>query len=236
MTPCNICGGYAFAPAFSGRLSIAGLPPRCLRCGSLERHRVARTIIDAIRLPDRFAAYRLMRFSPDPIVAENWFASAELSIYDGDNSLNLEAINRPDGAYDVVICSHVLEHVHDDTSALRELTRILSPEGFLLLIVPRVLSGGLTEDWGFPDPAKNFHYRGYGSDFDARLVSILPELHIMAAALPDPVTGDVKRVHVFTRSDFWRDRLLAEVSAALLLASGAVRPRDRDLASGARGR
>jgi SAM-dependent methyltransferase len=160
-----------------------------------------------------------MRFSPDPIVDETWFASTELSIYGGDNSCDLEAIERPDSAYDVIICSHVLEHVRDDASALRELLRILSPDGFLLLIVPRVLSGGLTEDWGFPDPAKNFHYRGYGRDFDARLVAGLPDVHVLAAALPDPVTADAKRIHVLTKSDFWRDRLLANVSVARLLDS-----------------
>jgi len=214
MPACNICGGSAFGAGPSGRLAETGLASRCLTCGSLERHRVAREIIDAIRSPAHFAAYRLMRFSPDPIVDESWFASSELSIYGGDNSLDLQAIDRPDFAYDVIICSHVLEHVGDDNRALGELVRILSPQGFLILIVPRVLTGTMTEDWGFPDPAKNFHYRGYGRDFDARLVNTLPNIHIVAAALPDPVTGDIKRIHVLTKSAFWRDRLLANVSAA----------------------
>jgi SAM-dependent methyltransferase len=184
----------------------------------LERHRVAREIIDAIRSPAHFAGYRLMRFSPDPIVDESWFAGSELSVYGGDNSLDLQAIARPDSAFDVVICSHVLEHVCDDAAALRELIRILSARGFLVLIVPRVVTGILTEDWGFPDPAKNFHYRGYGRDFDAMLVNTLPNIHILAAALPDPVTGDTKRIHVLTKSDFWRDRMLANVSAARRVA------------------
>jgi SAM-dependent methyltransferase len=220
MSLCNICGGHSFGSGPSGRLAETGLASRCLACGSLERHRVARKIIDAIRSPAHFAGYRLMRFSPDPIVDESWFASAELSIYGGENSLDLQAIDCPDSAYDIIICSHVLEHVGDDARALGELIRILSPQGFLILIVPRVLTGSMTEDWGFPDPAKNYHYRGYGRDFDARLVNILPNVHIMAAALPDPVTGDAKRIHVLTKSDFWRDRLLANVSAARLVNSG----------------
>jgi len=184
----------------------------------LERHRVAREVIDAIRSPADFAGYRLMRFSPDPIVEESWFAGSELSVYGGDNSLDLQAIARPDSAFDVVICSHVLEHVRDDAGALRELVRILSPQGFLILIVPRVLAGISTQDWGFPDPAKNFHYRGYGRDFDAMLVNTLTDIHIVAAALPDPVTGDAKNIHVLTKSAFWRDRLLANVSAARRVA------------------
>ena len=218
MPACNICGGNSFGAGPSGRLAESGLASRCLACGSLERHRVAREIIDAFRSPPHFAAYRLMQFSPDPIVDKSWFADSELSIYGSENSLDLQAILRPDGAYDVIICSHVLEHVRDDASALRELTRILSARGFLVLIVPRVLTGILTEDWGFPDPAKNFHYRGYGRDFDAMLVNTLPNIHILAAALPDPVTGDTKRIHVLTKSDFWRDRMLANVSAARRVA------------------
>jgi SAM-dependent methyltransferase len=214
MPACNICGGSSFGAGPSGRLAETGLASRCLACGSLERHRVAREIIDAIRSPAHFAGYRLMRFSPDPIVDESWFAGSELSVYGGDNSLDLQAIARPDSAYDVIICSHVLEHVRDDAAALRELNRILSPRGFLILIVPRVLTGIWTQDWGFPDPAKNFHYRGYGRDFDAMLVNTLPNIHILAASLPDPVTGDAKNIHVLTKSAFWRDRLLASVSAA----------------------
>jgi SAM-dependent methyltransferase len=218
MPACNICGGSSFGAGPSGRLAENGLPSRCLACGSLERHRVAREIIDAIRSPAHFSGYRLMRFSPDPIVDESWFADSELSVYGGDNSLDLQAIARPDSAFDVIICSHVLEHVRDDAKALRELIRILSPRGFLILIVPRVLTGIWTQDWGFPDPAKNFHYRGYGRDFDAMLANTLPNIHILAAALPDPVTGDAKNIHMLTKSDFWRDRLLANVSAARRVA------------------
>lgn len=41
--------------------------------------------------------------------------------------------------YDMFICSHVLEHVTDDKKALSELSRILKPGGFGILMVPIVL-------------------------------------------------------------------------------------------------
>ena len=45
----------------------------------------------------------------------------------------------PSNAYDVFICSHVLEHVDDDKKALSELFRILKPGGFGILMVPIIL-------------------------------------------------------------------------------------------------
>jgi SAM-dependent methyltransferase len=204
---CNVCGGREFAPGPAERLSIRGLPPRCLGCGSLERHRVARHVIATIRVPHLFARYRLIRFSADPIVEESWFETSELSIYGGDNSCDLQSIDRPDGSYDVILCSHVLEHVRDDTKAISELARILSKEGFLLVIVPRTGQGKITADWGFPDPQRNFHYRGYGRDFDSKLVAMVPDAFVAAIEVPDPVTGDSKRLHLITKSAFWRDRI-----------------------------
>lgn len=42
----------------------------------------------------------------------------------------------PDGAYDVIYCSGVLEHVDDVGAAMRELGRVLKPGGVLLLGLP----------------------------------------------------------------------------------------------------
>jgi ubiquinone/menaquinone biosynthesis C-methylase UbiE len=42
----------------------------------------------------------------------------------------------PGGFFDVVICSHVLEHVPDDRVTLAEIRRVLRPSGHALLFVP----------------------------------------------------------------------------------------------------
>lgn len=43
----------------------------------------------------------------------------------------------PDGAFDVVILSEVLEHIPDDNSAIAEANRVLRPGGTLAVTVPR---------------------------------------------------------------------------------------------------
>lgn len=43
----------------------------------------------------------------------------------------------PDGAFDVVIASEILEHIPDDRSAITEAVRILRPGGALAITVPR---------------------------------------------------------------------------------------------------
>jgi SAM-dependent methyltransferase len=93
-----------------------------------------------------------------------------------DLCLNIEAIDLPDESYDVVIASHVLEHV-DDGRALREIARILRPGGQLIAMVP------IVEGWSqsyedrsiLSDADRDLHFgqydhvRYYGSDFRDRL-------------------------------------------------------------------
>ena len=53
-----------------------------------------------------------------------------------------DALNLPfrDASFDKVICSEVLEHVLDDKLALRELVRVLKPEGSMAVSVPSFLT------------------------------------------------------------------------------------------------
>jgi len=49
------------------------------------------------------------------------------------------ALPYPDGTFDVVIASEILEHVPDDETAIAELVRVLRPGGSLAVTVPRWL-------------------------------------------------------------------------------------------------
>ncbi len=92
-----------------------------------------------------------------------------------DVRLDITDIKYPDATFDVIYCSHVLEHVPEDRVAMRELRRVLKPNGWAILLVP--VSGDHTyEDPSITDPAERLkafgledHVRQYGRDFVDRL-------------------------------------------------------------------
>lgn len=75
-------------------------------------------------------------------------------------------------AFDMIVCSHVLEHVPQDLAAMREMRRILKPNGTCVIQVP--LDSGLpqTVEYGRPNHEEFDHVRAYGADFQKRLESV----------------------------------------------------------------
>jgi ubiquinone/menaquinone biosynthesis C-methylase UbiE len=49
---------------------------------------------------------------------------------------DITAIPQPDASFDAIMCIEVLEHLPDPLSALRELTRLLKADGYLILTAP----------------------------------------------------------------------------------------------------
>lgn len=85
-----------------------------------------------------------------------------------------------DNEFDFVICNHVLEHIPDDTTAMKELYRILAPGGTAILQIPLDNDRKITfEDDSITDKkerAKIFgqydHVRIYGMDYFDKLASV----------------------------------------------------------------
>ena len=85
-----------------------------------------------------------------------------------------------DNSFDVVFCNHVLEHISDDTKAMKELYRVMKPKGWGIFQVPQDLSRAITfTDDTITNPkerAKIFgqydHVRIYGRDYFDKLRSI----------------------------------------------------------------
>jgi SAM-dependent methyltransferase len=64
------------------------------------------------------------------------YRSADLTRKDVDDRVDITCCPYADGSVDVFLCSHVLEHIADDRKAMRELCRILAPDGFGIVLVP----------------------------------------------------------------------------------------------------
>jgi len=85
-----------------------------------------------------------------------------------------------DEEFDFILCNHVLEHIPDDTKAMKELYRILKPNGMAILQIPQDLNREKTfEDNSITDPKKRAkifgqydHVRIYGRDYFEKLRTI----------------------------------------------------------------
>ena len=169
-------------------MSQGGKLPACASCGSLERHRTVRVVWRAL-IGAELCRLKAIQFSLDPSVDKKWFKRFEVSIFGKENSLDLEAIFRPSGSYDIVICNHVLEHVEDDRRAFREVMRILAPLGLFQFTVPLPQTRAVTEEWGYPDRPHG-HYRLYGRDLVDRFGEARSGVKFLCVSGADPVTGD----------------------------------------------
>lgn len=78
--------------------------------------------------------------------------------------------------YDFIICNHVLEHIIDDKTAIKNLYKLLKPGGNAIVTVPILPGGAPTyEDYSITSPKerkKHFgqwdHVRYYGTDINNR--------------------------------------------------------------------
>jgi len=103
------------------------------------------------------------------------YHSADLHDPDAMERMDVTDIQHPPGSFDVVFCSHVLEHVEDDRRAMREFHRVLGEHGWAILLVP-ITAERTFEDPSVTDPAErralfgqSDHVRRYGPDYVERL-------------------------------------------------------------------
>jgi SAM-dependent methyltransferase len=153
----------------------------CWRCGSQERHRALWLLLQERDL----LGGSLLHFAPEYCLrarlnaAVDRYVTTDLDPAGVDLQLDITALALPDGAFDAVICSHVLEHVDDDAAAMRELRRVTAPGGWCLVLVPLDTSRAETyEDPSITDPAAREaaflqadHVRLYGRDAADRLAA-----------------------------------------------------------------
>ncbi|WP_454888175.1 class I SAM-dependent methyltransferase [Sphingobium herbicidovorans] len=214
---CNICKGAKFGPGPGGRLSVTGMLPYCVQCGSLERHRTFREVFLTLG-NDIFAGKSALQFSQDRSVDPEWFEEHEVSVYGKQNSLDLMKIDRASDRYDVVICNHVLEHVQYDNAALVELARVTKPDGFVFLTFPDPARRDSTVEWKEPRADQHYHWRIYGSDVLQRFARYVPQIYVVSHEASDPVTAASDIVYFMTKSGNTAANLIKRMNGARLAA------------------
>jgi SAM-dependent methyltransferase len=178
---CPVCSEYCH------RFEPYGVPPRpeasCSSCGALERHRLVSIFFR--QQTDLFdgRAKRMLHFAPERCLSSMFDAVPNLDYVTVDIKsprarVHADITELPfgDDTFDVLYCSHVLEHVVDDRKAMRELRRVLRPDGWALLVVP-ITADRIDEDPTVTDPKERLrlygqedHVRRYGPDFAERLI------------------------------------------------------------------
>jgi SAM-dependent methyltransferase len=186
---------------------------RCPACRSTDRERLLYIYLS--RKTDVMTkGGRVLHVAPEPNLRSILERCERISYFTTDLSYptvdvraNIEHIPLADEAFDVVICNHVLEHVPDDSRAMREILRVLRPGGWAILQVPVSLALDTTrEDSSITD--RKERERAFGQSDHARLYVEGDYLERLERA--GFVNRPVRLVEELGRELFDRHRLLPE--------------------------
>jgi len=142
---CPICrfhGPFVADWSLMGRRAHASCPS----CGSQERHRIQKLVMDRLAEQCDFSTMSMLHLAPEefmrPIFREQFceYVMADFDMPGMDMIVDLTDTDLPDGRFDVIHASHVFEHIADDRAAAQTVARLLRPGGFAVLPVPIVCS------------------------------------------------------------------------------------------------
>lgn len=161
----------------------------CPKCGSLERHRLYYLFLKDVLPIER--KFKVLHFAPEKIITQLFksysfcdYLSVDINPKAAMLKADITDLPFRDNLFDVILCSHVLEHIPEDILAMKQLYRVLSPEGFAIIQVPikdefngRKIDKTF-EDFSVTSPeerqklfGQSDHVRIYGRDYSQRLES-----------------------------------------------------------------
>lgn len=153
----------------------------CPVCRSLQRHRLSWLLINQVGLLDKLPK-KMLHIAPEQSLSSRFldvsgleYISIDLSDSSAMSKMDITALEFLENTFDIIYCSHVLEHVPDDHRAIEEIWRVLKVNGFALIMVP-ITADHTYEDLSVTDPlererlfGQHDHLRRYGPDFIQRL-------------------------------------------------------------------
>jgi SAM-dependent methyltransferase len=180
---CPVCGKQSKKFAACG-VVVPRDDAMCTYCGALERHRFIWLFFKKMTNLFGRNPKKMLHIAPEPAFEaplrkhlHNGYLTADLNNPNAMVKMDITDIRYPNGTFDVIYCSHVLEHVPNDRLAIREFYRVLKPDGWAVIMVPISCQNRTIEDLSVSDPVKRLklfgqkdHLRIYGHDFLDRLV------------------------------------------------------------------
>lgn len=177
---CPICNRYSRRFLDAG--TIRRLEAKCPCCGSLERHRLAWLFFKKNTNLFSDDKIKFLHIAPEDCfknrfqaMFRNNYITADLYGRKSKIKMDITCIQFPNDSFDVIYCSHVLEHVENDKQAMREFFRVLKKNGWAILNVP-ITDKNTFEDPSIVDPKERLkafgqsdHVRRYGLDYADRL-------------------------------------------------------------------
>jgi SAM-dependent methyltransferase len=170
----------------SRKFRASGTPLRkdawCIHCDGLERHRFSWLFLN--QRTDLFDGRpkSILHVAPEPCFESRFkaklgegYITADLLNRRATVKMDITNIQYPDDYFDIIYCSHVLEHVIDDKKAIKEFYRTLKITGWAILLVPITMDRTF-EDYSIDDSSERMkifgqedHVRRYGPDFVDKL-------------------------------------------------------------------
>jgi SAM-dependent methyltransferase len=156
----------------------------CPICLAHDRHRLAWIYLNSCTNLTDGSPKKLLHFAPETAFTQRFKKIPEVDYVSADPvsphamvKLDITDIHLPDSSFDIIYCSHVLEHVPEDRQAMSEMFRVLKPGGWALIQVP-VSKNATLEDPSITDPVErerlfwqSDHVRLYGLDIKDRLAA-----------------------------------------------------------------
>lgn len=208
---CNICGweGSKFVSFGAGNRPNA----KCPRCQSKERQRLQYEYIRNEVKPGQEST--ILYVAPMSRLAaqlrENGSTviTTDLMKRSVDCFSSLTHLPFFENQFDLIICSHVLEHVPDDDTAISELHRTLTPGGTCLILVPQDRSRETT----YEDPnlttkeerkeayGRASHVRWYGNDVVEKIEE--SGLNVSVVDYSNSIEAEMVEKYRLKESDQW---------------------------------
>ena len=155
---------------------------KCPVCRGLERHRLVWIFLHERTRFFEPTPWQVLHVAPERAFSYHFrrlehldYLTADIAGTDVHVNLDITDIPFEEERFDIVLCSHVLEHVSDDRKAMREIFRVLRAGGWAVLNSPVTVARTI-EDPTITDPrererlfGQHDHVRAYGPDYADRL-------------------------------------------------------------------